>query len=583
MEKCSIDKDELERFKGYFRGYIDQSGLVDAVRKIDGKFSYFTPQEAMLCDVFTDVLSTYESFRSTIKKHVFQNEKSPESEEFMNLYSFYVSLVEGMELLEKHFKSIEKSDLDFGFSSFDMARLAASYSNSEQYKLSISGPQAKGVGYLTHEYKRILNNVSKDRSITLESVIGITKDYFDKLSTEVRGQLEKDSFKRPLEKVSGVNIQVNDITMSGLKYFGLMVSDFGVPQIKFSEVVGNKEIKYKLRDLAIKLLQYDPEARQNPNSVPSTYLLVGEPGGGKTMLVQALYNFMLDNSVHPDDPKKSKKVRFLELDAGCFSKWRGETEEKVGKLFDMLEDKSYITVMLIDDIDTILANREDSSENQADIKTTGYIMKRLEGFKSSNAGNFLVISTSNKDHSLDDAVRPRIAQLSDVVPGVKDNYEISSLVQNMLKNDLKDDYSAVVNINEFNEIADSLAGYNLSGRDIRNIVKGIVAESTSLVNGSVKYDSSEDILPDNQRKSLFLAHDKIKENNRRFYGQICSVNFLDAITKYVADTKKQKQVSKQKRIELEAEMIDIKHRALGHAALQLDDGSETDTDLKHVG
>jgi len=81
-------------------------------------------------------------------------------------------------------------------------------------------------------------------------------------------------------------------------------------------------------------------------------LLIGEPGVGKTALVEQLANLIVKNSV----PSKLKNKRIISLDmasAVAGTKYRGEFEERMKKIITEIEDNDDI-ILFIDEIHTLI-------------------------------------------------------------------------------------------------------------------------------------------------------------------------------------------------------------------------------------
>lgn len=88
--------------------------------------------------------------------------------------------------------------------------------------------------------------------------------------------------------------------------------------------------------------------RRNKNNP----LLIGEPGVGKTAIVEQLANIIVNNKV----PKKLKNKRIISLDmasAVAGTKYRGEFEEKMKKLLEEIETHDEI-ILFIDEIHTLI-------------------------------------------------------------------------------------------------------------------------------------------------------------------------------------------------------------------------------------
>jgi len=118
-------------------------------------------------------------------------------------------------------------------------------------------------------------------------------------------------------------------------------------------------------------------------------LFSGPPGTGKTMLA-GLIAQTLDLDLYQVDL------------AQVVSKWVGETEKQLGKVFDQAERAH--AVLLFDEADSLFAKRTEvrSSNDRYGNMATNYLLQRLEKYTG------IAILTTNKDASLDAALQRRL-------------------------------------------------------------------------------------------------------------------------------------------------------------------------------
>jgi AAA+ superfamily predicted ATPase len=121
-----------------------------------------------------------------------------------------------------------------------------------------------------------------------------------------------------------------------------------------------------------------------------TALFSGPPGTGKTLVAGVI-------------------ARELGLDlyrvdlASLVSKWIGETEKNLARLFDAADDAQ--AVLLFDEADALFARRTDvksSNDRHANMET-GYLLQRLDSFEG------IAILTTNLTKSIDKAVSRRLS------------------------------------------------------------------------------------------------------------------------------------------------------------------------------
>jgi SpoVK/Ycf46/Vps4 family AAA+-type ATPase len=118
-------------------------------------------------------------------------------------------------------------------------------------------------------------------------------------------------------------------------------------------------------------------------------LFSGPPGTGKTMLA-GLIAEALDLDMYQVDL------------AQVVSKWVGETEKQLAKVFDQAERAH--AVLLFDEADSLFAKRTEvkSSNDRYGNMATNYLLQRLEQYTG------VAVLTTNKDASLDEALQRRL-------------------------------------------------------------------------------------------------------------------------------------------------------------------------------
>ena len=161
------------------------------------------------------------------------------------------------------------------------------------------------------------------------------------------------------------------------------------PDVKWSEVIGLDDAKGALRESIVY-----PSKRPDlfPLGWPRGMLLYGPPGTGKTMLAAATAN-ELDGY-------------FINVDAASMmSKWLGEAEKNVSKLFNMArkynEKEGKPVILFIDEVDSLLGDR--TSEVGGEIRAKNQFLSELDGVNGKGKETMMyVIGATNKPWSLDE-------------------------------------------------------------------------------------------------------------------------------------------------------------------------------------
>ena len=117
-------------------------------------------------------------------------------------------------------------------------------------------------------------------------------------------------------------------------------------------------------------------------------LFTGEPGTGKTMLAQI---------IAAQSGAEFYKISGPEI----FSKWYGESEELLRKLFEeaAMHDSA---IIFFDEIDSVAAQRGDGS-HEASKRVVAQLLTLMDGFSSD--ANVVVIAATNRPQDLDVALR----------------------------------------------------------------------------------------------------------------------------------------------------------------------------------
>jgi len=160
------------------------------------------------------------------------------------------------------------------------------------------------------------------------------------------------------------------------------------PDVTWDEVVGLDDAKNALRESIVY-----PTKRPDlfPLGWPKGMLLYGPPGTGKTMLAAATANEM--------------DGYFINVDASSMmSKWLGEAEKNVSKLFAMArkyaEKEGKPVILFVDEVDSLLGSR--NSEVGGEVRTKNQFLTEMDGVNGKGKDLMLyVIGATNKPWSLD--------------------------------------------------------------------------------------------------------------------------------------------------------------------------------------
>jgi transitional endoplasmic reticulum ATPase len=218
------------------------------------------------------------------------------------------------------------------------------------------------------------------------------------------------------------------------------------PNVRFDDIAGLDEVKDEIRLKMLYPFQHPELAAKYGIDVGGGLLMYGPPGTGKTMFAKAIA-CELDATMYVISP------------AQIMSKWVGEAEQNVKKLFDAAKAEPK-AVIFMDEVEALVPRRRQSDSTVMQ-RVVPQILQELEGFDR-NAGRALMfLGATNEPWSLDPAMtRPgRLdAKVLIPLPDAEARFKLFEIY--IGKRPISDDV-------DFAVLAEKSAGY--SGADIKAI------------------------------------------------------------------------------------------------------------------
>lgn len=174
------------------------------------------------------------------------------------------------------------------------------------------------------------------------------------------------------------------------------------PTIRFNDIAGLDDVKQQIMLKMIHPFKFPELAKKYGIDVGGGVLLYGPPGTGKTMFAKAI-------------ACELEATMFVISPAQIMSKWVGEAEQNVKKLFDAAkqEDKA---IIFIDEVEALVPSRR-GQQSTVMQRVVPQILQELEGFDRKAGRALLFLGATNEPWALDTAMmRPGRLDVKIYVP-----------------------------------------------------------------------------------------------------------------------------------------------------------------------
>jgi transitional endoplasmic reticulum ATPase len=227
-------------------------------------------------------------------------------------------------------------------------------------------------------------------------------------------------------------VRISEITEIEVRPEAVDIEEQAIPTITYEDIGGLKSSIEKIREMVELPLRHPELFEKVGIEPPKGVLLYGPPGSGKTLLARAVANESGANFTAINGPE-------------VMSKWYGESEQNIRKIFDDAE-KNAPSIIFFDEIDAIAPKREEVT-GEVERRVVSQILTLMDGLKS--RGKVIVIAATNRQNAIDPALRRpgRFDREIEIgVPDQKGRKEILQIhTRNMpLTDDVKLDWLASV-------------------------------------------------------------------------------------------------------------------------------------------
>ncbi len=183
-------------------------------------------------------------------------------------------------------------------------------------------------------------------------------------------------------------------------------------RVSWDDVVLDDDTREHVMNILTVFTQPDL-ARQAGVRPPAGILLYGPPGTGKTTIARAMASQV--------------QASFYELSAAdLLSKWAGESEQKVAKLFTKAR-ANRPSLIFIDEIDALLRRRNADSASKWEERVLSQFLRELDGLKGGDG--VLLVGATNRLDTIDEAIVGRRLEPIEVgLPDTVGRYKLLSLL-----------------------------------------------------------------------------------------------------------------------------------------------------------
>jgi len=260
-----------------------------------------------------------------------------------------------------------------------------------------------------------VRNIGLSSEQSLEAALGVFwKSEATPRTVSCFDELLKQIAKNPDDASAVLGGALSYLSSSG-EGFRVKIGDvwYGRRLVSRPQIFGLDEELAVLSKSVNHLFAYNPISASNPlrDVLSQGILLYGPPGTGKSSLCKYAIAEGRDWASATGISFRSETFR-----ASDYSKWVGESAQALRRKFLQIADPSGVGVLVFDDVDMVVASRDDTSASHGSLQVTSEAMQFMSGVGEEFLGNYLVIGTTNRTDLIDAAMRRRFQRLL-LIPG----------------------------------------------------------------------------------------------------------------------------------------------------------------------
>ncbi len=204
--------------------------------------------------------------------------------------------------------------------------------------------------------------------------------------------------------------------------------DEKIKNVRLDEIVNSKDFVNKLKSSVERLFWYDFETETNVASPPFVIFTYGSPGGGKTIIAQAVMRYAIDLAKQHSIPLWA----LTHSPVDYASHYQNLTAIQLNGIADEIRNFPGLAVMYVADAHHVFVSQSDPDLKQEQRQTLSVYYKMFDGTLIPKNGRVMVIMDANYIENIDEATRSRVFDMILELPRFSRPEDFADLVKMML-------------------------------------------------------------------------------------------------------------------------------------------------------